>query len=1074
MNNTKILIVAMIVFGLALPIIHATPALYFTSANASEVISSSMTLHSNLVAGNLTIDNGLTINTNGYGIYVAGNFVAESDTFYSDNASAYTGGPGASATSSFGGSGGGGGAYPGTVGGYVGGSTLAAGGTSPGFSPGNPGSVPSNAVISNANIITWYTGGFQNYLEGAAGGAGGEQACGGCGFGAGKEYGLFIQASNIIMSGTSVYLNGGAGRGGDCSGGGGGGGGAGAGKAIIAYNGIYASPTWNANGGSAGYGCSGGYYGATGGGPVSPQSYQFSGQPILVGSSLSSVSLSASVNGIAMEGQNIIFSVSTVGGIGPYTYNYYVINSITGTQLAFQSKSSNTFTWTVPSNAVGNTIEANVIVTDSAGESEASAYTTSILIPTVMVVHSNGQASGYNALAGTNSSRGQAFQAALSNAVSGDKIYLLGYGTYDMLGYTVNLSKGNTLTNISILGEGEIRTILTNYTNFEIGTNSVTANLSMINNGSVSFTGVPIAGWWGTPLGDSSTAYGGSVLKNVYLNTSVPGIRLWGVMNANVYLYNVTTTGGQQNNLLIDPVSGGGTTYIFNSNILADYACHNSCDYGLAAYSNVIIVNTSVIARFSSGVYGCAGIRASGTLTYIYGGLASAICGSSEADLSNAGSGAMYVNLTTKYNLTYGTITIISTGYGQTPIIVGVHSTLAANAITPANTVIDKGQSITLTAGATGGTSPYTYQWYLAADTDTSYTCSGSVLSANQVYTPSPSSTTGYCVQVTDSILSTAAITDFVTVNSAPSILSSPGTYTYPFGTAISQNTTILGGTPQFTYNQIIYSSGVPIWFSNSPYTSSTTNAMSIPFSTLGVGTYTYNVIARDSSSAAAETFNTPTYTLTLSSSTLDANAITPVNPSINSGQNITLTAGATGGTPPYSYQWYQNTCTGSVLATTQNYTTPALSSTTTYCAKVTDSASSTYAATDTVTISLSPAVAIRSLVSSKPSTVSNSSNQPTQPTGTIVPSGGGGVSTGGLSSTTTVVNTASTTFDSSTTVPASISTTTITTTIPPSSLAPQASTTSQPAPPSASVSGGFLSGLIQAIKNFIVGRLGL
>jgi len=70
-------------------------------------------------------------------------------------------------------------------------------------------------------------------------------------------------------------------------------------------------------------------------------------------------------------GSTVTFSTSFTGGTPPYTYNWLVVNSITGALLANAlytgvSATSNSFAWTIPSADNGNTVVANVIVTDSA------------------------------------------------------------------------------------------------------------------------------------------------------------------------------------------------------------------------------------------------------------------------------------------------------------------------------------------------------------------------------------------------------------------------------------------------------------------------------------------------------------------------------------------------------------------------------------------------------------------------------------------------------------------------------------------------------------------------------------
>ena len=92
-----------------------------------------------------------------------------------------------------------------------------------------------------------------------------------------------------------------------------------------------------------------------------------------VNPALSSVSLSSSPSLPSTQGtgNTITFTSTVTGGSSPYSYNYIITNTITGTIVADQlytdvSSTSNSFEWTIPSNLVGNTVAANVIVTDGA------------------------------------------------------------------------------------------------------------------------------------------------------------------------------------------------------------------------------------------------------------------------------------------------------------------------------------------------------------------------------------------------------------------------------------------------------------------------------------------------------------------------------------------------------------------------------------------------------------------------------------------------------------------------------------------------------------------------------------
>ncbi len=91
----------------------------------------------------------------------------------------------------------------------------------------------------------------------------------------------------------------------------------------------------------------------------------------------------------------------------------------------------------------------------------------------------------------------------------------------------------------------------------------------------------------------------------------------------------------------------------------------------------------------------------------------------------------------------------------------------------------------------------------------------------------------------------------------------------------------------------------------------------------------------------------------TITVNQLPSVTITPSNPTIDNGQTITLTSHPSGGSLSYtSYAWYQgSSCTGNVIGTSTTYTTPSLTSATTYCVEVTDSLGGTGTGIDTVNV---------------------------------------------------------------------------------------------------------------------------
>ncbi len=252
------------------------PVVYVSPNYNNLVYSANTQLGSDVVCGNLTVDSGVALTTNGFnilcintitndGLLQAGDYLAGGA---GSTVNTISGAVGANNPSSYGGSGGGGGgggsAGAGNNGapGGPGGNTLVAGGAggldvskAPG-DPGSSGSTPSSpAVLDNANIITWYTGGFQNYIAAASGGGGGAgYPTYSGGNGGASSFGIYIQANEIIAG--NIVASGGAGAAGVTGKrGGGGGGGGGGGIILLAYGpGGYTSGTYNFAGGAGGAG----------------------------------------------------------------------------------------------------------------------------------------------------------------------------------------------------------------------------------------------------------------------------------------------------------------------------------------------------------------------------------------------------------------------------------------------------------------------------------------------------------------------------------------------------------------------------------------------------------------------------------------------------------------------------------------------------------------------------------------------------------------------------------------------------------------------------------------------------
>jgi len=136
-------------------------------------------------------------------------------------------------------------------------------------------------------------------------------------------------------------------------------------------------------------------------------------------------------------------------------------------------------------------------------------------------------------------------------------------------------------------------------------------------------------------------------------------------------------------------------------------------------------------------------------------------------------------------------------------------------------------------------------------------------------------------------------------------------------------------------------------------------------------GSITFGSITSQSTTAAIGDAGTITADFTLATP-LSAGSITPLSPTVDNGQSITLTANPAGGTHSYSYQWYTGAGCASPIsgAGSQTYNASP-SSTMTYYYEVNDS---TYlsvgacSAGDTVTVN--PALATSPVIAVSPGTI--------------------------------------------------------------------------------------------------------
>jgi len=215
--------------------------------------------------------------------------------------------------------------------------------------------------------------------------------------------------------------------------------------------------------------------------------------------------------------------------------------------------------------------------------------------------------------------------------------------------------------------------------------------------------------------------------------------------------------------------------------------------------------------------------------------------------------------------------------------------------ISPTSRTYDAGQTITLTATPSGGTPPYSYQWY----NDTSGTANAISGATSPTYsaTASATGTFKYYVVVKDSATtptSANSLAGTYIVNNALSVSISPTSRTYDAGQTITLTAIPSGGTPPYSYQ----------WYNSTLYSSTSTvlpiiGAITSTYSATAsaTGTFKYYVVVGDSATTPTSAQSTNgTYYI---NPTPTATSLTPSNTILDSGQYVTYNVVINGGTLP-------------------------------------------------------------------------------------------------------------------------------------------------------------------------------
>ncbi len=464
---------------------------------------------------------------------------------------------------------------------------------------------------------------------------------------------------------------------------------------------------------------------------------------------------------------------------------------------------------------------------------------------------------------------------------------------------------------------------------------------------------------YSSPAVFNGTVYVGSNDFTVYALDAATGNHLWNfttggqVLSSPAVAGNVVFAASMDYNIYGLDLTTGTAVWIFNNGYVMRtspaaagellfvgsddkkiYAIGRvPCTVSIAPTSVIMDVGQSTL--FTSNVTG-------GTLPYTYqwcfsNGTVAAGANSSSWTFTPTSSGpySIYLNVTDAVNMTAKSNIAAIT----------VHPALSTT-ISPTSTVLDIGQSQLFTANVTGGTLPYTYQWF---QNDTAISGANN---ASWTFTPSSTGFYNFHVNVTDGASFTAkSNTAQVTVNLPLTISISPSSVVMDVGQFRFFNTTTLGGTSPFTY-QWYYENGTAIPGATSPnwtFTPSSPEAFSIYANVTDTASFTSR------SNIATITVN-PALSLVIS----------PISVIIDVGQAQLFNATVSNGTLPYTYQWYLNGIT--VPGATSSTWTLAPNSIGNYIVyvNVTDGAgftmvseNSTVTVNPALTVSISPTSAI-------------------------------------------------------------------------------------------------------------------
>ena len=237
------------------------------------------------------------------------------------------------------------------------------------------------------------------------------------------------------------------------------------------------------------------------------------------------------------------------------------------------------------------------------------------------------------------------------------------------------------------------------------------------------------------------------------------------------------------------------------------------------------------------------------------------------------------------------------------------------NTSTVSATTINLGESVTLKGAASGGTGSFQYTYCYKLKSATTWTAiKGYSTTTSVAFKPKAAGTYDLCVKIKDSAGTVAKKTFDLTVKSVPTLVnkSTISTDTIALGSSITIKGAATGGLGSYQYTYCYAHPSMTGWKSIKGYSATT----SVTFKPTMTGSYTICIKVKDSLDNVTKVY----YLLTVKPKLENTSAISAA--SIEVGQKVTLTGGATGGMGSYQYTYCYKLTSATTWKVIKGYST--------------------------------------------------------------------------------------------------------------------------------------------------------